>query len=473
VLDWLDESNQALAAPYLLPEDDDSELDDFYPPGRSLNELRELYAEMQERKGSKREVLDRILEGDWRHGVSLYQLAMADLQHLYDHPTSQKWTAYRVVPLETPKTGDEEVKVDKASLSVPRFHPPTFLANLHNLLPPDVKAHLNLDRHKTLPLVILRVLVLDSPYGTSAVTRAGALEDAAARTLFVAFPDAAPSVFVSRATAAGSAAGEAGSLLRVLVDAVPKALSRPRARVALKPTASTARNLEALLERRGAGRTAGAAGGWMVYADERKNRGRESPLDTVVATKELAKKDGQQTVPSRDGDRRKRPRDVDAEKEERAVKRRKAVAQARFGNSAIMGDGKGVERLDIRIEDPFTYPEGSQADATQGEEPNREESAGGRSVKGSRKSGIDIAFEREAETIEDDRHGETTGDESSFRPDIRLTFHGSHVFAGIRQLVEAGIIDGERMPGWMTGEDGVTIGVVRNGRIRGHKGSGT
>jgi central kinetochore subunit Mis15/CHL4 len=55
---------------------------------------------------------------------------------------------------------------------------------------------------------------------------------------------------------------------------------------------------------------------------------------------------------------------------------------------------------------------------------------------------------------------------------VRLTFHGSHVFAGIRQLVECGIVDGERMPGWMTGEEGVTIGAVRNGRIRGHKGSG-
>jgi len=53
-----------------------------------------------------------------------------------------------------------------------------------------------------------------------------------------------------------------------------------------------------------------------------------------------------------------------------------------------------------------------------------------------------------------------------------MTFHGSHVFAGMRELVEAGIIDGERMPGWMTGEEGVSIGVVKSGRIRGFKGSG-
>ena len=62
--------------------------------------------------------------------------------------------------------------------------------------------------------------------------------------------------------------------------------------------------------------------------------------------------------------------------------------------------------------------------------------------------------------------------ESDWRPRVRLTFHGPHVFAGLRQLAEAGIVDAERMPGWMTGEEGVTIGAVRDGRIRGHKGSG-
>lgn len=61
---------------------------------------------------------------------------------------------------------------------------------------------------------------------------------------------------------------------------------------------------------------------------------------------------------------------------------------------------------------------------------------------------------------------------SQWRPTVQITFQGNHVFAGIRQLVEAGIVDGERMPGWMTGEDGVTVGVVRHGRIRGNKGSG-
>jgi len=34
-----------------------------------------------------------------------------------------------------------------------------------------------------------------------------------------------------------------------------------------------------------------------------------------------------------------------------------------------------------------------------------------------------------------------------WRPDVRVTFHGQQVFAGIREHVEAGIVDGEKMPG--------------------------
>ena len=87
-LEWLDDSNLPLARPYLREvaeddeddDDDDDDTDDFYPPARSPQALRDLYISLQARKGSKREVLDRITDGDWRHGLTLYQLAMADLQ---------------------------------------------------------------------------------------------------------------------------------------------------------------------------------------------------------------------------------------------------------------------------------------------------------------------------------------------------------------------------------------------------------
>ena len=50
---------------------------------------------------------------------------------------------------------------------------------------------------------------------------------------------------------------------------------------------------------------------------------------------------------------------------------------------------------------------------------------------------------------------------------MKLTFQGTHVFAGLRKLAELGIVDAARMPSWMTGEMGVSFGVVRKGEMVG------
>ncbi|OIW27582.1 CHL4-domain-containing protein [Coniochaeta ligniaria NRRL 30616] len=487
VLDWLDENNQALSAPYLVDTDEEDYPEDgLYPPASSVGELREIYSDLQARKGSKREVVDRIIEGDWRDGLSLYQLAMVDLQYLYDHPTSQKWSAYRIVPLRTPSSSTEaeaHPKVNKESLTVPRFHPSTFLQQLQAQVLPDVKAHYNFDRHKSLPILILRIFILDSPYNTDlAATRHGgdriSANSDSSRTVYIAFPDASPHIFISKSQTVGPAAsGESKSLRSLIVEGIPKALSRPRERYTLKSTSLSTRNLTELIHRRGSGRTNAAGGGWSVYADPKK---KVSPLNTVLPTPPASEgDDGVGTGAKEVEFSRKRAVSPATEREERAAKRAKRVAQARFGDTAKVDDGKGVERVDIVIEDPFrmetrretapdhgnlTFPRSSDGEGSDGERDRPRESRAGR------RSNVQEILNQERD--EDDIDQEVEVPEGRWRPNVRLTFHGTHVFAGIRQLVEQGVIDGERMPGWMTGEEGVTIGAVRHGRIRGHKGSG-
>ena len=408
VLDWLDESNFELSAPCLRGPDDDEEEDesDFYPPAESLEELRGAYSEMKLQKGSKRDVVNRIIEGDWRNGLTLYQLAMANLQYMRDHPTAHKWTAYRIYSLQPPKSQDETTQtaqIDPKSTEVPRFHPSTFVHNLQTQSLPDVKVHFAIDRLEGMPLLLVRILVLESPYITDVP---GLREDnsspelESSQTIYIAFPDASPHIYIAHSPS-GKASGtsEANSLRKVLFQGIPKALSRNGQRYTLKPTNLTTRSLPELLEKRGPGRTNSAGGGWSVYADMKKT---ESPLNTVVQNPTAPPSDGSQEF------RTKRQEDPKI--------RAERVAQARFGPSARIDDGKGVERVDIHLEDP---PKSSN------------------------------------------------GADDNWNPNVRLVFQGNHVFAGIRQLVEAGIVNGERMPGWMTGEEGITLGAVRNGRIRG------
>lgn len=469
-LDWLDERNQVNTAPYLLEADDSASeyAQDLYPPHATLDSLTELYTSFTTQKGSKRDVLDRILEGDWRHGITLYQLAMADMQYLYDHPTSQKWTALKVVRLSSSSPDHKVSEEEKKDTAIPRFHPSTFLQNLQREILPDVKAHYNLDRHATLPLLLLRIYILDSPYNTSLALSCNSNKSSVAfdssKTFYIAFPDASPYIYVSLNSAAASTGGatDTKSLRKLTLDGIPKAFSRPRERYKLEGTGFSTKNLEALCEKRGGGRDNAAGGAWGVYAGENK---KDNPLNPILPTSEddSSTREDVESVEKEKAIPRNMKR-FRAEDAPAMVKRRKSIAKARFGNSAKPNDGKGIERLDIRLEDPFpslasTIPEPANESAI---ERKRQKNKG-------RRSTIEAELDRLDEEEDD---GRVEMEKDAWKPDVRITFHGNHVFAGVRELVEAGIVDGEKMPGWMTGEEGISLGVVRKGRVRGFKGSG-
>lgn len=424
-LDWLDDENRTLCPPVLAHDHDPS---DFQPPAESVDELRQLYGDMRERKGSKREVIDRILDGDWRDGLSLYQLAMADMRYLHEHPASQRWAAYRIMPLlNSPEDDDDEERnniIDKESVEIPRFHPSTFLQKLEAQILPDMKVHYHIDRPAGLAMLVVRVFLVDSPYATTAALGFSSPGESAqvdiSRTLYIAFPNASPYVYLSRPQVVGVTGGSDAKAFRNLVaEGIPKALSQPHKRYKLKYADMSTKNLSAMLFSKANARTTAAGGGWGIYADKNKA---DSPLDTALPTPPLSEEEDTDVLATVAGEKRAAPvLPVD----QIFSKKTKRFAQARFGESAKMDDGRGIERLDIRMEDPFNGPDA---------EPDVEDGA--------------------------------------WTPSVKLTLRGPHVYAGIRQLVELGVIDGEKMPGWMTGEEGVTIGAVKKGRIRGHKGSG-
>ncbi|KAF4419491.1 hypothetical protein F53441_14423 [Fusarium austroafricanum] len=466
-LDWLDDESLPNAVPYIerRDEDDDKESDDLYPPCQSVDDLQQLYVDMQQQKGSKRDVVSRIVEGDWRLGLTLYQLAMADMAYFEQNPTSQKWSAYQILPLKQPTqdAGEDQVlRVDQESLTIPRFHPSTFLQNLQTQVLPDVKAHYHFHRPKDIPVLLLRIFVIDSPYNTDfALSSRDATGTAtnfdSSRTVYIAFPDGSPALYITKSQATGAnGSGESRSLHSLIVDGIPKALSRPRERYTLKSGSLSSKNLDVLLEKKGSGRTNSAGGGWSIYSNEST---KISPLDTVLPSPPLSRESSSSDLNLKRG--------APLTESQRAVKKSKLVAKARFGDSGIVTDGKGVEKVDIAIQDPFPS---ISVDLGEEEERENEDDDATAEGKNRRKSKITAVIREANVAAEEDRND--TAPSNRWTPTIKVTFSGTHVWAGVRQLVEVGIVDGERMPGWMTGEEGVTSGVVRHGRIRGYKGSG-
>jgi central kinetochore subunit Mis15/CHL4 len=245
----------------------------------------------------------------------------------------------------------------------------------------------------------------------------------------------------------------------IVQQAIPKAISRPTARYQLTSTNFTTKSLDALLTYRGPGKSNAATGGWSIFQDhsfsqnaldfittQRGDGQEKSGLDKSIANGVTKPGPG-------------RPKRAAESSEIPEAKRRKEVAAGRFGTSAQPDDGQGLERFEVRIDDPFpstTNESGAQQDD---DTSNLDAQPNNRARRG-RPSLLD----RTAEDLEQLQN------EEGWVPNFRVGFQGAHVFAGIRQLVEEGIVDGEKMPGWMTGEAGVTIGAVREGRIRSKEG---
>ncbi|KAK7532305.1 centromere protein Chl4/mis15/CENP-N [Phyllosticta citribraziliensis] len=416
-LEWLNSKNRSYCLPHLARQDEDDE-DAPYTSAASIEEVVDIYRDLKGRKGGKKEVVDRMLEGDWRHGITLYQLAMAETRYLLDHPNSQQWNALQLSKVKAKANADDDVMVidEGSATSLPRFHATSFVLNLQREVAPVIKAHYYITRVKAFGICLLRVYIQDSPYDHPLPT---SNSPEGSKSLFMVFPDGSPYVYVSIATNLGQKVGAEGrSLRKVVVDAVPKALSKPHHRFTLTTTSLSSRNLSTLLSLRGPGRSNAAPAGWSIFAENSFGHASfdyDAPRhsESLFAGNATAGAEQSRRHCGASGSNNKRGQGA---KEDDSTKRRKKIAEARFGPSGH-DDGKGLESLQVRMEDPFPQAAGQ--------------------VEG-----------------------------EPWTPDMTITLRGSHIHAGVRQLVEHGVVEGERMPGWMVGEAGVSVGVVKNGRIK-------
>ena len=211
----------------------------------------------------------------------------------------------------------------------------------------------------------------------------------------------------------------------------------------LKGTALHTRSLDLLLSLRGPGRSNHSAGGWSIFVKtsiDQSALDASLPMHSSKRKAEALEDDKENHVASSNISQNRTTSDT------RDRKRRVLLASGRFGTSALPADSYGLERLDIRLDDPFPSP-GTPKTNQQPCPPTM-----GPNSAGAQQS-IHVKL----------KASEAASPE--WRPEVRISFQGSHVFAGIRQMVENGVIDGDKMPGWLTGEAGVSIGVVRAGKI--------
>lgn len=443
VLLWLSKPNVHRFPPFLakdLPTNNDENDDETspYPAAHSVEDVRLSYEELQGRKGGKREVVDRILEGDWRHGITLAQLAMADIRYLEDHPAAQKWTAFRLVPADKKQQNSHNKTAGEStdlSACLPRLHAATFLSNLQREISPLVKAHYHLAKSNSFPMTFLRIFVTDSPYQYPRHNPAVYLDSS--RIIYIAFPDSSPFIYTSATTSTGSTAAPLGTdsraLRSIVRNAIARALSKQHERYELEATSLTAKSLATLFALRGPGRTNNANGAFSIFADavvegtpiDPRRPGTVSPDEYSASGSRGDDKNytHDEEADAETEEPKRKPLQGRDSNDSPATKKRKLIVSSRFGSSGTVACPAALDRLDARLLDRL-------------DDDDEPDSDNDLEVEGFLESG-------------------------EYAMGLSLT--GTNVIAGLRKLAELGMVDPGRMPSWMTGEEGVSSIVARRG----------
>ncbi|KAG9770223.1 hypothetical protein KCU88_g6668, partial [Aureobasidium melanogenum] len=213
VLSWLKEPGSS--TPYLLNNRKLFEADEedyLHTPAETIKELEKLYRQFLTDKSNykKQDIIDRIVDGDWRRGLSLHQHASIDFAHLEQNDNALRWTALKLVPLT--KLQDEsheeehtyssrkrrKLNHDCCDTKYPQISPRTFVSSLRAEISPLVKAHFHIHRMPALyGLTIIRLYITpDAAFRprSSKIPRRVKHATDAGRVMYIALPDSCPFV---------------------------------------------------------------------------------------------------------------------------------------------------------------------------------------------------------------------------------------------------------------------------------------
>lgn len=279
------------SVPYLKPNRhalEAQEEDYLYEPAESRKQLRNIYQEKPQASVglaslSKNELVERIVHGDWQRGLSYEQLADVDFELLRQDDAKLRWSALELVPLEDSLPGhDEERSAKRRKLTCaqgdlrktqyPSVHPVQFVKSLREHTSKLVKLHTKIEHLGQHDLSVVRLQIAPgTPFMplSSNTPRSRSISAERSGTIFVALPNSCPYIYVSVSSATrtltnGVKAKQAligmAASKRIILEAIPKALSAPQDRWSLCSTNLISTNLRSMTAMRSSMRDSSTGG---------------------------------------------------------------------------------------------------------------------------------------------------------------------------------------------------------------------
>lgn len=394
-----------------------------------LESLNSTLDSLRKRKVKRRVLATRILLEYWPKGLHLYQLAQVDCYLLVHRPNSYYWnssTAWNAKNEKSIVQLDFDRFVTNFRIDLQKF----YLSDVHTF------------RHPDLPLMILRVQLFD--YNNAFISKSPNLNLNGDRVLphpaprsdlssglqlisrspyYIAFPMNSPNIIHSP---------DDDSYAKLIMQSVQKNLSDREPIILRINQSNTVRSLEAVQLLQGVSRYSNSLGPWACYAD------------TSFEITPLSKIEEHQSIKGK----RVLVRDdlPDDSVSHEVIRLRHEKAMIRFKGSKVgVRNRKAYElkRFTNRIHNP---------DKEISNPPIINPQAISKYSSLVPVEKVDFTFKSEKP-------------ESNGNISIKFKFRGKDVFGGLHELCDKQLINVDKVPGWLAGENGVDSGFVVEGNF--------
>lgn len=405
---------------------------------REVNEIKHATS-----KFPKRKIIDKLLFEYWSNGLNLLQLSQVDCQLIVDRPNAYYWILSTVRDMD-----NKEVPV--------LLNPKTFLDQLAKELNLLYMTYIYVCRHPVFPLIIIRIQVFDlQPINAS--NNANRPHISSHRPYFLAVPMNSPHIIHSTGN---------DIVAKIVLQAVERNIPQnPRnlLRLETSPNQKPIRSLESMHILHGNSRFGNSLGIWTPYADATVDM---LPLGPPEKHNLLQEKNESENEDDDDND------DI-------GLKKLKQIANLRFKGS-INGKLKSEKLFDDKeragnLRKRRTRMYDSNLNSSDDEE-------GTEGFKSGRNEFTSVAPIQYSEFIIKDEiktkdkvenanplHQNEMEEDNFSR--ITMKLNGLDVFAGLHEISTKTtnktdmIIDPATIPCWLTGEEGTSCGVIKEGKF--------
>jgi len=376
----------------------------------------------------KRKLIDRIMVDFYPEGLNTLQLAQLDIQLMIEKPKLYSWVSSTAKIAQ--KTESNEELEDSLQDFILSLDAQSFLDHLIKNLSNLYLTHIYISRHPKLPLIIIRIQMYEyvhrKHHKRAKIITQGKRNNpdiASRKPYYLAIPTSSPNII-------HSASNEDDLASKLILQAVEITISSSLRQVRLiKNNNPPVKTLEAMNILAGVSRYGNMLGSWAPYADGIVDIGPLGQIEShIILNPDITGiYDGKDTS-------------------ERG--KRKTIAALRFkGTTGKAPDKKPHPQLNDK----------HQHDKDHGESEDDTETSEYASIVPLQTG--EFYIQNQLKKKKNLRVIETA-------PSVRLRLFGKDVFAGLHELAVEGVIDPVKIPSWLTGEEGLSRGIIKNGQFQ-------